>query len=1197
MASKTKSPVPPDAPDRIKALRNELGLTQTRLAELLSVSFASVNRWENGQTRPTELAWRQITKLEQFGLEGLKPGHAKECTESYSDAAAPDMDFISNPEHVWLLAEGERLTYGHMFNPAYAIETALIDPLPHQRIAVYDRMLHQPRLRFLLADDAGAGKTIMTGLYIREMLSRRLIRRVLIVPPAGLLGNWERELRTLFGLHFRIVDGADARKGNPFLGSGCDRVVVSVDTLSGDKIFKCLQDPAVVPYDLVVFDECHKLSVRQEPDGGVRKTDRYRLGESLAGAQTTDPRWQLPWHANHLLLLSATPHMGKDYPYYALWRLLEPDIFATEEALIEYPQKDKQRHFIRRTKEEMVTLEGNPLYPIRKTDTLSYDLAPGAVSEQALYDQVTDYIRTYYNKAKILNRSAARFAMSVFQRRLASSTWAILRSLERRAEKLHTIIEDIQSGRISEDELRRRQGRLDAEDYDALDARTADEESTSEGQEESDQLEDKVMNGVVALSLAELLIERNQVRDLTMLARRVYDSGQESKFDKLRSILDDPERKNEKVLIFTEHRDTLDYLINRLSGIGYAGRVAKIHGGMDYKRRDEQKELFKRDHYEGGAQFLIATDAAGEGINLQFCWIMVNFDIPWNPARLEQRMGRIHRYGQKHDPVIILNLVAGKTREGRVMKILLEKLESIRKSLGSDKVFDVIGRLFEGVSVREYMERALEGPDADDTIGLVEGTLTEEQVKALEDRERRLYGDGGDVKKELPAIRESLEREQFRRLLPGFVRRYVERAAPMLGIGIDGETDSIFSLRPDKPGAMDALWTALDAYTSQQREQISFYRPVDGDLSDRIWLHPGDHLFDTFRQSVTDRFRQDALHGAVFVDPTADAPYLMHLGLVRVERKSDPAHAPLAHRETLECRLVALRQFADGRTEECPVEHFMLLKGARGIPPAAQPIRAKAPVLAEKARAHAAGTIAVPLAEHRRATLRLEIPSREEFIRRGFDYQDAELASRRTRLSQRVRDGVAAAKKQLDDVKLQQRHLAARKADALAVLHREPELVEPGAIEFLAHALVVPTTDPAERERFDKDVEAIAVQIATAYDESRGATVRDVSKPELARACGLDEKCGFDLHVRRGDSSVIAVEVKGRMRGGEIELTDNEWSKACNLRKKYWLYVVYDCATANPRLVRVQDPFGKLVTKGGGVVINAGQVYAAAEIE
>lgn len=927
----------------------------------------------------------------------------------------------------------------------------------------------------------------------------------------------------------------------------------------------------------------------------MRKTDRYRLGEAIAGANTHDMRWQLPWHTTHLILLTATPHMGKDYPYYCLWRLLEPDIFATPEALGEFPEEEKHRHFIRRTKEEMVTLEGKPLYPTRITDTLSYDLTPGTNSEQALYDQVTEYIRTYYNKAKILNRSAARFAMSVFQRRLASSTWAILRSLERRADKLSALIDDIQSGRISEDELRRRQGRLDEEDYEAKDERTADEEGTEDGVEEREAVEDKALGGVIARNLAELFIERDQAQTLAALARRVYESGQESKFDKLRSILDNPDYKNEKVLLFTEHRDTLEYLHKRLSGIGFAGRIATIHGGMAYQQRDEQKEFFKRDQSDGGAQFLIATDAAGEGINLQFCWIMVNFDIPWNPARLEQRMGRIHRYGQKHDPVIILNLVAGKTREGRVMKTLLDKLESIRKSLGSDKVFDVIGRLFEGVSVREYMERALEGAGYDDTADLFAGTLTEQQVKALADRERSLYGDGGDVKKELPAIRESLEREQFRRLLPGFTRRYVERAAPVLGIGFEGSTDATFTLRPDEPGAMDALWPVLDGYTPAQREQISFYRPQDGDLSDRIWMHPGDRLFDTFRQEVCDRFRQDALRGAIFVDPTADAPYLVHIGLVRIERSADPTHAPLAHAETLESRIFALRQTAEGSIEECPVEHVMLLKGGRGIPPAAQPLRAKAPTLLEKARAHATGTIAVPLAEQRRATLQREVPAREEFIRRGFDYQDADLASRRTRLTQRVREGVAAAKKQLEDVKLQQRHLANRKADALAVLHREPELIAPGAVAFLAHALAVPTTDPAEKERFDKDIEAVAVQIATAWELARGAQVFDVSKPELARACGLDDRCGFDLHVRRGDGTTIAVEVKGRMRGGEIELSPNEWAKACNLQERYWLYVVYDCATSHPRLVRVQNPFAKLVAKGAGVVINAGQVYAAAE--
>ena len=301
----------------------------------------------------------------------------------------PPIDFSADPQIVRTVVEGERLTYGHLFNPAFAAEISLIDPLPHQRLAVYDNMLQQTRLRFLLADDAGAGKTIMTGLYIREMLTRRLISRVLIVPPAGLVGNWEHEMRSLFNLPFRIITGSDARSGNPFNGPRSDLLIVSVDTLAGDRMFSRLQEAEVLPYDLVIFDEAHKLAADRETDFRIRRTDRYQLAEAIAGIADEDERWSLSWSCHHLLLLTATPHMGKDFPYYCLWRLLEPDALTTIDAFNAYPYDARRRHFIRRTKEELVSFDGRPIYPTRISNTLSYDLTPGEVGEQALYDATT----------------------------------------------------------------------------------------------------------------------------------------------------------------------------------------------------------------------------------------------------------------------------------------------------------------------------------------------------------------------------------------------------------------------------------------------------------------------------------------------------------------------------------------------------------------------------------------------------------------------------------------------------------------------------------------------------------------------------------------------------------------------------------------------------------------------------------------
>jgi superfamily II DNA or RNA helicase len=1105
----------------------------------------------------------------------------------------PEITFSADAETVRTVVEGERLTYGYLFNPAFATEISLIDPLPHQRIAVYDHLLQQSRLRFLLADDAGAGKTIMTGLYIREMLSRRLISRVLIVPPAGLVGNWEHELRSLFNLPFRIISGADARTGNPFSGPHSDLLIVSVDTLAGDRLFACLQEANVLPYDLVVFDEAHKLAADRESDLSLRRTDRYRLAEALAGIVGDDDRWSLPWACQHLLLLTATPHMGKDFPYYCLWRLLEPDILSTIDAFNAYPADARRRHFMRRTKEELVDFAGRPIYPQRISDTLSYDLTQGEVSEQHLYDETTHYIQTTYNRARTLNRSAARLAMSVFQRRLASSTYALLRSFERRAEKLATLIAEVRSGRLTQAQLAATQARLDGV-KDALDVQTADEEGIYDGEEAHERSEDELLGGVLATSLVDLEQELAHVQWLLDLARRVYDAGEESKFEKLRDLLRDPLYQQEKLIIFTEHRDTLNFLVHRLEGMGFTGQIAQIHGGMSYQEREEQVVAFRRPVEEGGARYLVATDAAGEGINLQVCWLMVNYDIPWNPARLEQRMGRIHRYGQKNDPVYIFNLVAGKTREGRVMQTLLEKLESIRRELGNDKVFDVIGQLFEGLSLRQYMEQIAINGDEDAVKQRIEGTLTKEQVRAQLAREEALYGEGGAVRSQLPRLRDDMEQETYRRLLPGYVRHFVEQAAPLVAIDLEGDMENVFALRPRTAGAMDWLLPLIESYPPALRDRYTVHPPRNGEAA--IFLHPGEPLFDRFRAYVCDHFARQALQGAVFVDPTAERPYFYHLAQMVIVRQADPQFPALRRDDVIEYRLVGLKHKESGDVMERPVEQLLLLRSSGYLPPSAIAFAATADRSRELAQAFVLSDIAEKDAEQRRNQLRESLPQREAFIEHGFAYQAAELAEARRRLTEKASAGNPHAKGELTKIKARQREVQARKNQALAVLRREPELIVPGEITFLAHALVVPSSDPEDRQRYDADVEAIAMQMARVYEEARGAIVHDVSIAERALALGLEAWPGFDLWSHHPEGEKRAIEVKGRAGIGDVELTENEYIRACNLRDGYWLYVVYDCAKAAPHLLRIQDPFGKLIMRQkGSVIVGEGQIFAAAE--
>ena len=1171
---------------RVRRVRKRLGLTQGQFAERLGVTLLTVHRWEAGKSRPQRLALRRLRELED--TLAVRAGSPADRAPEQPSAAPPPLDFAGNPDAVSVVAEAVRLAHGHQFNPAFATEISRIDTLPHQRIAVYERMLRQQPLRFLLADDAGAGKTIMTGLYVREMLSRGRIRRVLIVPPAGLVGNWERELRTLFRLRFRIATGADARAGNPFRGPDSDLVIVSLDTLAGERTFGSLREAGVPPYDLVVFDEAHKLSVVTEQHG-VRKRRRYQLAEALAGCAGSESQFAgLGWSARHLLLLTATPHMGKDEPYHHLWRLLDQHVFATGEALRRMPRQDRDRYFIRRTKEEMVGLDGAPLYRRRACDTFSFDLSPGPDGEQALYDETTAYLRHAYDRA-LDNRPAVRLAMGVFQRRLASSTLAVLRSFERRMAKLERTAGELQSGQVSAADLYRRQRGLDRDHgEDFFDTHGADDDASDDGAgERHEEYEDAVLGALVAVTIDELKREIDTLAGLSAKARRLFESGYESKFEKLREVLEDPLHAGEKWLVFTEHRDTADYLVRRLEGLGFSGQVGQIHGGLQWPAREEQVERFRRPD---GARFLVGTDAAGEGINLQFCRLMVNYDIPWNPARLEQRMGRIHRYGQRRD-VRIVNLIACSTHEGRVLQVLLEKLDAIRKQLRSDKVFDVIGRLFENASLREYMAEALTDDGERQVVGRVTRALAGDPVGAVRTAEARIYGAPGDVSGRLGALRQDMERERYLQLLPGYVRRFVEKSAALLDLEVRGDLDGDFSLAPRRAGALDELLPALERHPPAARERLRVRRPVAD--APCIWLHPGEPVFDALAAQIMRRFARDALRGAIFTDPKADEPYFFHLALAAVEQETaDETGA----RQILERRLLGLRQGADGAPNEHPVEHLLLLHGAPGVAPGAVPLAGQGIGMRAAAAAYADRDVSAQMAEAQRAALRARLPERRRRIGVGFDLRAAGLAGRRAKLSHAAAGSGAAD--ELDAIKREQRALSTERRQVLARCETAPDRIAPGKVRFLAHALVVPATASEELERYDASVEEIAVRIAAAWEEERGAAVRDVSEPALARLAGLPDWPGFDLLATRPDGNVRSIEVKGRAGRGSIQLETNEWKQACHLGDRYWLYVVLDCATPQPTLVRVRDPFSRVLARSrasSAYVISAKSLIEAAE--
>ena len=818
------------------------------------------------------------------------------------------------------------------------------------------------------------------------------------------------------------------------------------------------------------------------------------------------------------------------------------------------------------------------------------------------------------------------------------------------------------------DELERGQHRL-ASTPDFFETRTADEDADdSGGGEGHEAFEDRALGGIVAPALAQLREERREVEALLARARGLADEGEDSKFEKLRGVLRGSRFAREKFIVFTEHRDTAEFLVRRLEGLGFTGQVASIHGGLDYREREAQVDLFRRPLADGGANYLVATDAAGEGINLQFCWLMVNYDVPWNPARLEQRMGRIHRYGQRHDPVVIVNLVAGETREGRVLTTLLDKLEAIRNELQSDKVFDVVGRLFENVSLKAYLEMAATDEGAKTAVDGIGGLLTAGQVRALADRERALFG-GGDVKGSLPALQAAIDQEQYRRLLPGYVRRFVTAAAPLIDLRVEGDPDDVFQLAQAGRRGLDPVLDAMEIYPAGSHGRFTVYRPED--RADVIWLHPGEPVFDRFCAALLSRHADEARRGAFFVDPHATAPYLFHLARVAVVRRPAAGVAavrrPVAgvaadrdagHRDgrtdvgprrpeapenrltrprhddddrtggesspsrtienrlirphdhddrtgaesspspTIENRLIGLRQDADGAVELCPLEHLLLLRGAPDVAPGSVPLARVAGRLTDAARAWTDGEALARLVDEHRTRIEQSLPERLDWVARGCDHRAAELIARRQRLGRKARAGDDAAERELARVKEEQRRLAADKDRRLRQLQMEPSSVVAGDVELVAHALVLPTADARERRRHDARVEEIAMRVARAHEQATGADARDVSRPDLARRAGLGDWPGFDLLSVTPTGARRAIEVKGRARTGDIELSENEWAKACNLRAGYWLYAVYDCATPRPRLVRVRDPFGKLLVRSrelSAYSIPASSVQAAAE--
>jgi SNF2 family DNA or RNA helicase len=569
-----------------------------------------------------------------------------------------------------LACEAKRIDLAFLFDPMMAVHTSNVEPLPHQITAVYESMLPRQPLRFMLADDPGAGKTIMAGLYIRELIMRADARRILIVAPGSLVEQWRDELFEKFGLEFSIYSPQleqASPSGNPF--DTHNQLIVRLDQLSRNEE---LQDKlCAAGWDVVVFDEAHKLAAHYF-GSKLEKTARFRFAEKL-GATT-----------RHLLLMTATPHNGKEEDFQLFLSLLDSDRFYGKfrDGVHKVDASDLMRRMV---KEELVKFDGTPLFPERKAYTVNYTLSN---LEAALYESVTHYVQTEMGKADQLEgprKGSVGFALTALQRRLASSPEAIYQSLKRRRERLES--------RLREEKLGLRGRQFMAETLAAV----PDDDDDLNAEEQETLEETLVDEASASLSLSELEAEIHILQALEKQAKELVASGQDRKWDELSKILqNNPEMRDvsgrqRKLIIFSEHRDTLNYLHGKIAGVlGNSDAIVTIHGGTHRDERRKMQALFRSDP---DVRVLVATDAAGEGVNLQNANLMVNYDLPWNPNRLEQRFGRIHRIGQT-EVCHLWNLVAKETREGDVYHHLLHKLEVESEAL-KGRVFDILGEVFE----------------------------------------------------------------------------------------------------------------------------------------------------------------------------------------------------------------------------------------------------------------------------------------------------------------------------------------------------------------------------------------------------------------------------------------------------------------------------------------------------------------------
>lgn len=1071
--------------------------------------------------------------------------------------------FDAPGESFKLAAEAWRINLAHLFDPMMAVHTANVEPLPHQITAVYESMLSRQPLRYVLADDPGAGKTIMAGLLIRELLMRADARRVLIVAPGSLVEQWQDEMAEKFGLEFALFsrEMVEQSRGNAF--DEADLMVARVDQLARSEELQ--EKLRLTRWDLVVVDEAHKLSANYFGNK-INKTRRFQLGE-LLGATT-----------RHFLLMTATPHNGKEEDFQLFMSLLDSDRFYGKfrDKAHKVDVTDLMRRMV---KEDLLKFDGTPLFPERRAITVNYTLSG---LEDALYEGVTAYVKEEMNRADQLKdggrKGTVGFALTSLQRRLASSPEAIYQSLKRRRARL--------AQRVEEEKLRARGqsgGRLAETIPDIASGPASLRQGTPEDVWESadaltpedyEGFEESVVDqATAARTIVELEAEIVSLQALEEQARQVVHSGQDRKWDELSRLLQDtPEMRDadgrqRKLIIFTEHKDTLNYLAVKIRGLmGTEESVVMIHGGVKREDRRKVQELFRNDPL---VRVLLATDAAGEGVNLQNANLMVNYDLPWNPNRLEQRFGRIHRIGQT-EVCHLWNLVAKETREGAVFQRLFEKLEIERVAL-KGRVFDILGEVFEDRSLKDLLIDAIRyGDDPEVRARLhrqVDGALDTAHLEAII-RRNALCDEVMDARR-LFALKEEMEKAEARKLQPYFIRAFFSQAFQQLGGDLRARESGRWEITnvPAEIRERDRQISGRDrrhlAPVLRRYERVCFEkahvrligRPNAATAS---LIHPAHPLMQAVTDLMLERHRPLLKQGAALIDP-ADfglTPRVLFIIDHAVREGADPDR--IASR-----RLQFVEIDPQGHAIHAGWAPHLDLQAADAADLALVPDVLAAPWIArdleQLALAHASARLAPEhfneVRQHREAQIDKTLAAVHERLVKEINHWsdryiqlgDDKAAGKDVRLPlenvQRTLDDLTARKQARERELLAQRHVVSSTPVVVG-----GALVIPAGLLMQRRGEPGWSPDAAARAR----IEQRAMQAVMEAERARGHEVIDVSA----------EKCGWDLTaippaVGGRLPEVRHIEVKGRAQGSStITVTKNEVLYGLNQQDKFLLAIV-----------------------------------------